>query len=78
MYISTSGDRRIFGTVKFFDKDKNYGYIAVEDSSDDYKISLGKYNPNIHAGDLRKGCKVTFVPKNLKGKNVANQCRLAE
>lgn len=77
-WISTSGDRRIFGTVKFFDKDKNYGYIAVEDSSDDYKISLGKYNPNIHAGDLRKGCKVTFVPKNLKGKNVANQCRLAE
>lgn len=77
-WILFDRDQRISGTVKFFDKDKNYGYIAVEDSSDDYKVSLGKYNPDIHAGDLRKGCKVTFVPKNLKGKNVANQCRLAE
>lgn len=76
--LSSGSDQRISGTVKFFDKDKNYGYIAAEDSSNDYKISLGKYNPNIHAEDLRKGCKVTFVPKNLNGKNVANQCRLAE
>lgn len=77
-WILSDRDQRVSGTVKFFDKDKNYGYIAVKDSSNDYKISLGKYNPNIRAEDLYKGCEVTFVPKNLDGKNVANQCELAK
>ena len=77
-WISTSGEQRISGTVKFFDKDKNYGYIAVEGSTYDYQIKIGRYNPDVHAEDLQKGCKVTFVPKNLNGKNVVNQCQLAD
>lgn len=77
-WLSTSGEQRILGTVKFFDKDKNYGYIAVKDSTYDYQIKIGRYNPDVHVEDLQKGCKVTFVPKNLNGKNVANQCQLAD
>lgn len=66
-WLSTSGEQRILGTVKFFDKDKNYGYIAVKDSTYDYQIKIGRYNPDVHVEDLQKGCKVTFVPCRLSG-----------
>ena len=44
----------------------------------DYKITINTYNPDIQAGDLRKGASVTFVPKKLKERWVANQCRVEE
>ena len=68
---------RIVGSVKFFRADQNFGYITGEDNTD-YRITINTYNPDIRPEDLKKGCSVTFVPKNLNGKWVANQCRLAE
>ena len=68
---------RVAGRVKFFRTDQNFGYITGEDNTD-YRITLNAYNPDIQAEDLKKGRSVTFIPKNLNGKWVANQCRLAE
>ena len=68
---------RVAGRVKFFRADQNFGYITGEDNTD-YRITLNAYNPDIQAEDLKKGRSVTFIPKNLNGKWVANQCRLAE
>ena len=57
--------------------EQNFGYIAVEGEAD-YRINIGTYNPDITAEELKKGCTVTFVPKVIKNKNVANDCRLDE
>lgn len=71
------GVSRAAGKVKFFKADQNFGYITGEDGID-YKITINVYNPDIQAGDLRKGASVTFVPKKLKERWVANQCRVEE
>ena len=72
---------RISGKVKFYDMDRNFGYIAGEDGTD-YRISINstnrRYNPDISPEDLKKGCAVTFEPVNLHGKWTANQCRLEQ
>ena len=65
------------GKIKFYNVEQNFGYIAVEGEAD-YRINIGTYNPDITAEELKKGCTVTFVPKVIKNKNVANDCRLAE
>ena len=74
-----STTERISGKVKFYDMDRNFGYIAGEDGTD-YRISINsnnrRYNPDISPEDLKKGCAVTFEPVNLHGKWTANQCRL--
>lgn len=66
---------QIVGNIKFFNSDQNFGIIAGEDGID-YRIKINPYNPGIRAEDLKAGCKVTFVPKKLSGKWIANQCRL--
>lgn len=65
------------GKIKFYNEEQNFGYIAVE-GDDDYRINIGRYNPDIRAEDLKKGCTVTFVPKVINNKKVANDCQLAE
>lgn len=69
------GDGYITGTIKFYNAEKNYGYISVKDSPD-YQININKYNPDVKPEDLKKGCKVIFIPKTIREKLVANQCRL--
>lgn len=68
---------RMKGKIKFYNEEQNFGYIAVE-GHDDYRINIGRYNPDIRAEDLKKGCTVTFVPKVINNKKVANDCRLVE
>ena len=66
---------RIAGEIKFYDADKGFGYIAVEGSRD-YRVSINPQNTEIRPRDLKKGCRVTFIPKKENGRNVAEQCRL--
>ena len=63
------------GTIKFYNAEKNYGYISVK-GSPDYQIEINKYNPDVKPEDLKNGCKVLFIPKIVHEKRVANQCRL--
>src|SRR5699024_7205359 len=53
---------RIAGEIKFYDADKGFGYIAVEGSRD-YRVSINPQNTEIRPRDLKKGCRVTFIPK---------------
>lgn len=53
---------RIAGEIKFYDADKGFGYIAVE-GSQDYRVSINPQNTEIRPRDLKKGCRVTFIPK---------------
>ena len=78
---TASTAKRISGKVKFYDMNKNFGYIAGEDGRD-YKISINasnsRDNPDIRPEDLKKGCAVTFESKNRYGKWTAKQCRLEQ
>ena len=66
---------RMEGRVKFFKADQNFGYITGKDGQE-YKVNINSYNPNIRPEDLRKGRSVTFIPKEIRGNKVANQCEL--
>lgn len=66
----------IMGRVKFYKADQNFGYIEGEDGKD-YKIVIDpRFNPGIDPKDLKKGKSVSFLPKNLNGKMVANHCQI--
>ena len=74
-YHKEDDQRRIVGKVKFFKADQNFGYITVQGDKD-YKVGIhATYNPDLCEEDLKPGTEISFVPRNVNGKWMANQCR---
>lgn len=65
----------INGTVKWFNNDKGYGFIAKEDGGDDVFVHFRQINRNgYERATLNEGQKVTFEigegPKGMQAENV--------
>ena len=72
-------EERIYGKIKFYKMEENYGFITDETGKDCYIRWNQKYHPDIKKEDLIEGKKVSFILKKFAdGKKVANKCRLEE
>jgi CspA family cold shock protein len=67
---STWSDSRSTGTVKFYNRDKGFGFIDEEGSDEDVHVSARNLNG---VSELRKGDRVSFVSRSgSKGKWAAD------
>ena len=58
---------RIGGTIKFYDKQKDFGFIAA-DHGQDYYFRMSDFSQSVNGG-LAPHTKVTFVPKSNRKKD---------
>jgi len=73
--MSTKDKNMPFGTVKFFNEAKGFGFITPDDGGDDLFIHISNVNPS--EGILSEGQKVSFeIGQGRKGPE-ANEVRSA-